>query len=263
MSSILVLSDLHLCKWLSNVSDVSQLRTLWRGFDELILNGDTEETYSSRNSVKSKMATAKLIKIAEDDGLKVRILNGNHDPMISDNHYYSSHNDTVLIFHGHAIFPEVAPWTWYGKTIASHRRKLINELGDSFESQLLATQLASEKSASGGKNKNKPTRLTLPIRVVWCVHRILRAWKDFPKLSADWIASYAPTSKFVVVGHTHRAGIWEIDGRVYINMGCFGFPSHPLAVVIENNTLRCFRVLKKNNSFYLGQDLGSWQLEAL
>ena len=263
MSSILVLSDLHLCKWLSNVGNVSQLRPLWQGFDELILNGDTEETYSSRHSAKSKKATVELIKTAEDDGLKVRVLNGNHDPMISDNHYYSSHNDTVIIFHGHAIFQEVTPWTWYGKTIASHRRKLINELGDTFESQLLATQLASEQSASGGKNKNKPTGLTLPVRGAWCVYRILRAWKQFPKLSADWIATYAPKSKFVVVGHTHRAGIWEYEGRVYINMGCFGFPSYPLAVVIENDTLQCFRVSKKNNLFYLGQDRGSWQLEAL
>ncbi|MBC8522377.1 metallophosphoesterase family protein [PVC group bacterium] len=263
MSRILILSDLHLCKRISNIESVSELRPLWQGFDELILNGDTEETYSLRYGKNSKVATRTLIKTAEDDGLRVRLLNGNHDPMISESNHYSSHDNRVLVMHGHVVLLEVTPWTWYGKKIALHRQELIKESDDSFESQLLTTQLASDRSASSRGKKNRPPLIALPYRIVWGILRILQVWKAFPKLTANWISRYAPKTKIVVVGHTHRAGIWKVQDLVIINTGCFGFPSHPRAAIIENNTLRVFRVRKKENAYYLDQELGSWQLDAL
>ena len=263
LSRILVLSDLHLCKRLSSVGDVLELRPLWQGFDELILNGDTEETYSKRCSQRSIEATRTLIQTAEGDGLQVHLLTGNHDPMISDRHYYSTHDGKILIFHGHAVFQEVTPWTWYGKAIASHRRKLIDKSSDTFESQLQATQIASDYSASGGKNKNKPSLITLPTRVAWSVLKVLEAWRKFPHMTFRWVSTYAPEAKFVIVGHTHHAGIWNVQDKVIINTGCFGFPSYPCAVVLENSNLMVFRIRKKNNTFCLSQELGSWQLEAL
>jgi len=263
LSRILVLSDLHLCKKLSTIVKINELRPLWQGFDELILNGDTEETYSRRYASRSQAATRTLIKTAEDDGLRVRLLNGNHDPMISDQHALSLQQDKLLIMHGHVVFPEVAPWTWYAQKIKTHRIELLLESEDSFQAQLEATRKASDRSAQSRATKNRPKLYEIPYRAIWCVAKILQTWIRCPSITERWLTTYAPKTKIVVVGHTHRAGIWEINNRIIINTGCFAFPSHPRGVIIENNTVKVFRIRKKNNEYYFSGELGSWQLDAL
>ncbi len=259
----LILSDLHLCKRLSTIETISQLRPLWQGFDELILNGDTEESYSKKYSSQSQEATRSLIKTAESDNVKVHLLDGNHDPMISDSHARLSHDSKVLIMHGHAVFPEIAPWTWYASKIKKHRNELLQASGDTFQSQLEATRIASNRSAKSREVKNRPNLIELPLRTAWCVFKILQTWKRCPSITERWLSTYAPKTKIVIIGHTHRAGIWEINGRVIINTGCFGFPSHPRGVVINENTLKVFRIQKINDQYNLDQELGSWQLDAL
>lgn len=263
LNSTIVLSDLHLCKRLSIIEDVTQLRALWQGFDELILNGDTEESYSKKYAPRSQEARRTLVKIAEDDGVRVHLLNGNHDPMISNAHAYTLCEDKVLIMHGHAVFKEVAPWTWYAPQIVAHRDELLREFGDSYESQLRTTQLASDRSAKSRATINRPSIIALPFKMAWCVAKILQTWHRFPLITEKWLATYAPKTKIVVVGHTHHAGVWNVHGRVIINTGCFAFPSHPRAVIVENNTLKVVRIRKNNNKFCLAQELGSWQLDAL
>lgn len=263
LSKLLVLSDLHLCKRLSTIGDINELRPLWLGFSELILNGDTEETYSKRYARRSQEATRALVKSAEEDGLKVRLLDGNHDPMISDQHALSFQNDKLLIMHGHAIFPEVAPWTWYASTIRAHRNELLQESKDNFETQLQTTQIASDRSARSRASKNRPNLIEIPLRVIWSVAKILQTWMHCPTITEKWLTSYAPKTKIVIVGHTHHAGIWTINNRVIINTGCFAFPSHPRGVVIENNTVKVFRIRKRNSAYYFSRELGSWQLDDL
>ncbi len=259
----LILSDLHLSKRLSNIESVIQLRPLWHGFDELVLNGDTEESYSKKYSEKSQRATRTLIKTAENDNVKVHLLNGNHDPMISDQHALAFHEKKVLVMHGHAVFPEIAPWTWYASNIRKHRNELLQESEDTFESQLEATRVASDRSAKNRAIKNRPNLISMPLRTAWCVFKILQTWKRCPAITEQWLSTYAPKTKIAVIGHTHHAGIWELRGRIIINTGCFGFPSHPRGVVIEGNTLKIFRIRKNNVEYYFDQELGSWQLDAL
>lgn len=263
MTRILILSDLHLCKRLSTIEDVAELRPLWQGFDELILNGDTEESYSKKHSAKSQRATRALIESAEIDNVKVHLLDGNHDPMISDQHALTYHNDKVLIMHGHAVFPEIAPWTWYASKIKSHREELLLASGDGFDSQLEATRIASDRSAKSREVKNRPSLVEIPYRAVWCIAKILHTWWRCPSITEEWLTKYAPKTKIVIVGHTHRAGIWKIKNRIIINTGCFAFPSHPHGVVIDGNKLQLFRIRKTNNAYFFDQELGSWQLSAL
>jgi predicted phosphodiesterase len=263
LTRILVLSDLHLCNRLSTIEDVAELRPLWLEFNELILNGDTEESYSKKYSMQSQRATRALIQSAENDSVKVHLLNGNHDPVISDQHAYFSHDEKVLIMHGHAIFPDIAPWTWYASKIKAHRDQLLQTSGDSFDAQLESTRIASDRSAKSREAKNRPGLIEMPYKAAWSVAKILQTWWRCPSLTEQWLSKYAPKTKIVVVGHTHRAGIWKINNRIIINTGCFAFPSHPRGVVIEGNTLQVFRIRKTKNKYFLDQELGSWQLDAL
>ncbi|MDP7008775.1 MAG: metallophosphoesterase family protein [Phycisphaerales bacterium] len=258
---ILVLSDLHLCKRLSTIDDVDQLRPLWQGVDTLILNGDTEESYSKKYAKDSQAKTKELLALASSDGVDVVFLNGNHDPMISDNHAIKIHNDSILIMHGHAVFPEVAPWTWYAKKIIAHRKQVLAELGNSYEAQLHSTQIVSDRSAKSRAIKNRPSLLGIPYRTVWCIIKILHTWHRFSRITDAWVSQYSPKSKFVVVGHTHHAGIWETKNRVIINTGCFGFPSHPRGILIEQNTLQVYRIKKQQNEYVLHQLLDSWDFD--
>ena len=112
MSKTLILSDIHFCKNGSSVPSFESLRALWQGFDNLILNGDTAETLSSTLAEPSIQLTELLVEAANDDKIKVTLLGGNHDPDISDIDYVYLLQEKVLVFHGHAAFQDIAPWSW-------------------------------------------------------------------------------------------------------------------------------------------------------
>ncbi len=88
--------------------------------------------------------------------------------------------------------------------------------------------------------------------------KILKCWKRYPTIVAMWTKQFAPSATYIITGHTHHAGIWERDGKVIINTGCFGFPSHPRAVVLDNDTLTVHAIKKRNGSFVLDGVYSSW-----
>ena len=259
MSRTLILSDIHLCKKISSCKTPEQLRPLWKGCDKLILNGDTTEEHGLQTAEQSRKQTQKLIKLADEDGVETILICGNHDPEYSPNHIWML-DDKVLVMHGHIAFSGIAPWSWRSRYIAQARLQYLQESGDGFEQQLSAVDRASVDAATGKFKSSRPSTMRFLLLTLPAFCHVVLSWLAFPSRIHRWVHKYAPNAKFVITGHTHHAGIWKQDGRVIINTGCFGFPSHPRAVYIEDKTITVYKLRCKNTIYSLGRVCASWNV---
>ncbi len=258
MAKTLILSDIHFCKWSSTVTSVHQLRPLWKGFDALILNGDTSELHSAKHSKASMLAADEIKTTTRDDGVHLTMICGNHDPTISNTEYVWFHNKKTLVFHGHAPIKGVAPWSWRCKHIAEKNKQHLINADDVFEEQLQATRIGSTLAATGAFKQHRPKSLHMLMLSIPAVYKILRCWWSYPSLVAKWAEQYAPSARLVITGHTHHAGIWNRNGIIIINTGCFGFPSHPRAVIIDDDSIIVKRLSKRGGVYELGRVCESW-----
>ncbi len=258
MGKTLIISDIHFCKRSSTVNSPEQLRPLWQGFDVLILNGDTSELHSATHAEASKLAAEELKSKTIEDNVQLTMICGNHDPTISKTEYVWFRDKSVLVFHGHAPIAGVAPWSWRCKHIAENNQIQINKTGDGFQEQLQATRVASTLAATGAFKHHRPKPSHMLMLSVPAAYKVLRCWWNYPSLVAKWIEQFAPSAKFVITGHTHHAGIWNRNGITIINTGCFGFPSHPRAVIIEDDTLIVRKLSKRGGVYEFGRACASW-----
>ena len=258
MCRTLILSDIHFCKRGSTIHSFEQLRPLWQGFDAVVLNGDTLELHCDKYAVKSKIANDKLHKMAKEDGVHLSMVCGNHDPTVSSLEHKWYWDKKVLVFHGHAPIFGGAPWSWRYKHFAKSYEEQLQQYGDGFNEQLAAVRIASIQSASGAFNYHKPSPFQMLLLIVPAIYKILKCWMQYPSLVIKWSNKFAPSATFIVTGHTHHAGIWERDGKVVINTGCFGFPSHPRAVVINDDTLTVYTLKNRKGTYEFGRVCASW-----
>ena len=260
MSKTLILSDIHFCESRLSSTSAQRFQKLFDGINTLILNGDTTEEHSQCSFEASKKQTDELLAMASEHGVQTTIICGNHDPIISELDHVWLCNKSVLVFHGHAAFPEIAPWSWRSKYILKARESYIRENGDGFNEQLAAVRKASHEAASGTYRGQRPSLPHMCLLGMPAIFHVLSSWLKFPSLVAEWVEKYAPSAKFIVTGHTHHAGIWKRKGRVIINTGCYGFPSHPRAVILDDESIIVHR-LKLSNGFYsLGRVCSSWNV---
>jgi len=214
--------------------------------------------HSTTHAEQSQEMARSLLEAIHQDNVKTTLICGNHDPTISECDHVWIRNKQILVFHGHASFDGVAPWSWRSKYIAKSREEWIHKNGDSFDEQLASLRNASTISATGGFSHHRPSTphmLLLGIPAIW---NVLFAWWKFPTLTEQWVSKYAPSTKFVITGHSHHAGIWTRNGCIIINTGCFGFPSHPRAVVIDDTQITVHRLRKHHDHYSLGRVCRSW-----
>ncbi len=259
MRRTLILSDIHFCKRSSTVKNVEQLRPLWKGYDALVLNGDTSELHCAKHSEKARIATEKLAQLTNEDGVELTLICGNHDPTISQVEHAWFCDKKVLVFHGHAPIYGGAPWSWRYTHFANTFNKQIEATGDGFTEQLLAVREASIQSATGAFNEHRPSKRKMVSFAIPAIFKILLCWKRYPTLVSDWADTFAPTATIIITGHTHHAGIWHRDNKIIINTGCFGFPSHPRAVEITDEKITVHKVIKKKDAYALGRVCAFWK----
>ena len=260
MSKTLILSDIHFCRPRSSEVTPEQLRPLWSGCDALVLNGDTTEAHAKSTSSASKQNTETLIELASHDGVQTTLICGNHDPVVSEIESLWFCDKRVLVFHGHAAFPTITPWNWRSKYIAEVRSNYLAENGDGFEEQLAAVRMASFDAVSGAFSAHRPSMPHMLALGPPAAFRVFYSWWKFPSLLTAWVEKYASTASCIITGHTHHAGIWKRNNRVIVNTGCFGFPSHPRAVVIEGQQITVYRLRLMNGNYSLGRVCASWNV---
>ena len=243
---VVILADTHFGRSDGGgARSVAALRPLWRGCDRLIFNGDVAEVHDASLRGEAARAVLEIQQACDEDGVDVTFLSGNHDPLLSDQRYLSLCNDEVFVTHGDILHPAISPWTGHAKQVAEMNREALacleREGTPEQDRPFDAAQHAAFRKwspAPSGQRPPRPARLGGKAGMAWKVAKVLWYWHCLPREANRFAQRYAPSSRFFVFGHIHRAGVWSFGDRVVMNTGAYDRISRPHAVVIENGCIK-------------------------
>ena len=225
----LVLGDLHLGHVSTRLASAAALAEVVEPAERIVFNGDSIEERHERRRAEAAAHRSALESLARAAGARALFLTGNHDPEISSRHCLRLAGGRVLVMHGDAVFPAISPWgDSAAEVAAAHREALARR--ERHGPLALDDRLQLARGISLGMPVPEwtalPRRGTLAtilrrIAKPRKVHQIIKCWLEAPGRTAGFIARYAPQTRIVIVGHTHRAGIWRRDGLTIVNLGGF------------------------------------------
>lgn len=251
----LIISDTHMGRPYASAGSAHLLRDLWQGCDHLIVNGDVVELHHPTYGHEAQEQLLQLGKLCEQDGVKLHLLAGNHDPFVSEKRYMLLDDGNVFVMHGDALHPAIAPWSVDAQSI---HNAYIDAFGkvhpanvDDLHEILRVSQVAAYSAWMPENFRQRHGGLVEVMRRPWIIPRILHYWSVIPNLAARFCKRHAPDARFFIYGHTHRQGIRDIQGVHVINTGCYGFPGRPLGVVIDDGHLSVFNIHMRHGRYAL------------
>lgn len=267
---IRIVSDLHYGDRATRLRSLAQLNPILDGVDELVLNGDTLDTRHGPYPQRTAQARAEVEAYFAACAPAVTHLTGNHDPDISPHHTLDLAGGQVFVTHGDIIFDDVVPW---GRDAAYFRARIatgLDALAPHTRLQL-APRLSVYRAACLAlpqRHQAEPNpfkyALHLAADTVWPPlrsYRILRAWLDTPKLAAAVTAAHRPAARFMLMGHTHRPGVWTTPaGVTVINTGSLCRPFGACAVDITRDSLVVRQVEPRSGEFRFGETIAQFAL---
>jgi UDP-2,3-diacylglucosamine pyrophosphatase LpxH len=259
---VTILSDLHVGHPASYVTDPEELAPLFRDTATAIFNGDTVEMLWLVNREKAQEQMERISHTCIAQGARPVYLNGNHDPVISSASYLDLAAGAVLVTHGDILFHAIAPWGREAALLAMEHTRILegmdHEDRTDFEKRLVAikrTSLALEMHEPPVR-RGRWARLSMALREgwpPWRAFRIIRFWMQTPRLAAELAARFRPEARFVLIGHTHYAGVWRRGDRIVVNTGSFLPFSGRYAVRIDRDRLEVRKVVRGKGGWELGR----------
>jgi predicted phosphodiesterase len=267
---IRIISDVHFAEHASRVQDLEQLRPLTEGVSSFVVNGDMMDTRPGHDNARTAGIRAKVVDFFGSCGVPVTFLTGNHDPDLSDKHSLEFAGGKVLVTHGDILFENIVPWSTESTQM---RQKVIQALaalpGDGssrLEGRLVAFRNATASMSQRHQSEKDPLRYALRLAgdTVWPpnrVLRIIRAWREAPSRADALVAKHRPKARFIVIGHTHKPGVWRMaSGVVVVNTGSFCRPLGAMAVEIGPKSLQVRRVEPRKGRFFPGPKVADFTL---
>jgi predicted phosphodiesterase len=265
-----VLSDVHYADRSSRIRSLEQLRPLFEGATAMVFNGDTLDTRPSDHPAQTARARKEVMDFLGSTGIPCTLLTGNHDPDLSDDHSLEFARGQVLVTHGDVLFDNIVPWSKFAPMI---RTKVIAALaalpeGDSsqFEGRLKAFRTVSASLPQTHQMEKDPIKYAIRLAgdTVWPPHRALqmiKAWNEAPGRAAALARRHRPKARFIMIGHTHRPGVWKTPaGVVVINTGSFCKPFGAMTADITPDAVRVYRLVKKKDQFHRGAAVAEFPL---
>lgn len=269
-SLIRICSDVHYGDRASRVRTLAQLRPLFAGVDRLVLNGDTLDTRPGPHPEHTAACREEIRAFARGGAAATTFLTGNHDPDFSDEHALELAGGRVLVTHGDIAFDDIVPWGRDGKLI---RPKILAELAGLTPQQRrdLPLRFAIWRRVAASISQRHQSERNLwkyafryALDTVWPPQRtlnVLRAWRSQRFLMADFARTHWPAAKFLLIGHTHRPGIWQMPGGLtVINTGSFTPPIGGTLVDLAPARLSVRRIEQRGGEFRAGATLAEFSL---
>jgi len=257
-----IFSDLHYGEQASRVRSLSMLRPLLDGVDHLVLNGDTLDTRPSASPALTAELHAEVLSFFPAAVPRVTFLTGNHDPDLSPLHHLDLGEGAVFATHGDLAFENIVPWgrdaALAGRLVAAELARLARGENAPLEERLQAYRLAA--AAIPQRHQSEPHRWRYAARLLgdtlWPPLRtlsVLRAWRELPVRAESLVWRYRPNTQFIVVGHTHRPGVWSRpNGLVVVNTGSFCRPLGGCVVDLGPNAVVLRPVHFQRGEFRVG-----------
>lgn len=266
---IRIFSDLHYGDRASTIDSLDTLVPLCEGATRIVLNGDTLDTRPSRDPAASAALREEVRQFFRHSTPPARFLTGNHDPDLSAQHYLDL-GPEVFVTHGDAFFHDLVPWSQDAALAArlvaaelaalppSDRERLDARLG-AFRRAAAAIPQRHQSETDGVKHLIGFVRDTVwpPSRIF----RVLRAWREAPRLAEAFVAKYRPNARVLAMGHTHRLGARRMaHGLVVFNTGSFCPPCRAGVIDITPDRAVLRRVTRRRREFRFGDVLAEFPL---
>ena len=225
--TVRVISDLHLGHERCEVPSIPELAPLLSGIQYLVVAGDLAETRVCDWREKGLKLREEFRQLCRQHKVKLIELSGNHDPdirfMIA-----SLWEGNTVIMHGHAIYKEVAPWSWEYLRNKPACHALIKQYPDADSDLAQRMELARAMC-----------QLTVPImrregirnplirgfmHCFWPPQRplgIIRGWLTSGRKANQFAEQYFPQAENIILGHFHRSGTWHFGKRTIANTGAW------------------------------------------
>jgi len=89
----------------------------------------------------------------------------------------------------------------------------------------------------------------------WRPLLVLKCWQETPERAVAMARVFRPRARLILLGHTHRAGIWRIGPRVVINTGSFMPLAKRLAVDLSGNEVSVKTIITNGRKFEIGKEI--------
>lgn len=264
-----IISDLHFADQASRVTELAQLAPLLDDTDQLICNGDTMDTRPGPAPDTTAATLDTLQSFVRAAGIPVQFITGNHDPDISDRHFALLAGEKVLLTHGDILYDSIVPWGRDAALAGEFVRELRNSASTRPHDLRSLLQIHRD-SARRIPQRHQAERDGLkylasflgdtlwPLDRVW---RILKAWRQMPALAHALLETHCPDARFLIIGHTHRPGIWPLaNGAVLINTGSFCPPTGRQLVDLTATELLVRRIEQRRRDFHAGRVIARFAL---
>ncbi len=238
-----VISDLHLGHERCEAPPIENLVPLLKGIRHLIVAGDLAETRPGEWQARGLALRREFRELCRAHGVNLIELAGNHDPDITPM-VASLWEGQTIIMHGHAIFKEVAPWSWEYLRNKSSCRKLIQQYpeADTNPEQRLELARAMSQLTAPIMRREGITNPLLrgfmhcfwppqrPVGIIW-------GWITSAGKANKFMNQYFPQSKNLLLGHFHRSGRWKFGTRTIANTGAWFCHATPYIADLQDGKL--------------------------
>jgi predicted phosphodiesterase len=265
-----IFSDLHYGDHASRVTDLAQLRPLLDDVKHLVLNGDTLDTRAGPNPKYTAECRAAVNNFFAREVPAATFLTGNHDGDFSSLHHLDLASGKIFVTHGDIFFDDIVPWSHdaalISRRIAEELRSLAPELHHHLDHRLALFRRVTNSIPQ--RHQSERNKLKFAVHyiadTIWPPSRILRvmrAWRLAPRRAAELTRRHRPAAHFVVCGHTHRPGIWQLPENVtVINTGSFCPPLGGTVVGLSDEKIVVRAVAIRGAEFRPGEVLAEFPL---
>ena len=270
---IRIISDLHLGFPSSKLAHPGQLLPLLRGPASVIFNGDSVELHFDRRRGQGLRDADALRAACEKSGARPFFINGNHDSDISDLSHADLAGGAILVTHGDMLYHDISPWDGakaaiMGRAHAEQLAAMDEDALNDFEKRLHATKRAALALELHDipLPRGPLAQAALLLEVLWppwTPFRILKCWRETPGRAVHLAETFRPRAQIIVIGHTHRAGIWRVGPRIVINTGSFMPLARRLAVDVEAGAVSVKTVLHKRGEFVIGREIARFNVSKM
>lgn len=227
-SRLRFVSDLHFGHDRGEAPEPRLLAPLLDGVDMLVVVGDLAETRPCANQARGLAAREAFRGLCRTHGVELVEISGNHDP---DIHPLLARfwGGKAVAMHGHALYKEVAPWSWEYLNFKSDCKKLIaghpasdTDLADRLELSRAMCQLHPPIMRRNDNIRNRCIRSFLhcfwpperPLHIVW-------GWLTCARRAERFARTFFPEAETLILGHFHRSGHWRFRRRHIYNTGAW------------------------------------------
>jgi predicted phosphodiesterase len=266
-----IVSDLHYAETGSRLRNLSALEPLFDGADHVVFNGDSVEARFLDLDPRTAQHKAEFDAFAAAHRGRVTLVTGNHDPAITDRHHLDLAEGAVFVTHGDTMFADMAPWGWEAKYFRAEQARLMAAIPaharGTWETRVRvckeATMAIRDLSPRFPGPSSHPWRRRLRFLVaIRRVDKIVESWWRMPGAAAALAERFRPQARVIIVGHTHKPGLWRRRGRIVLNTGAFVPFLGAMAVDLVGRRLEARPIAFMRGSAHAGRPWRSIDLDA-